>query len=617
MLSKMGLKAIIAAWLLAWAGMGAAQIPAATDAGDAALQRAATEALDGRAGAIIVLDPQTGRVRAAVNPRAAFEQKHPLGSTIKPFVALAALRAGLVNRSTKVSCATPYKYGKYRANCVHRDDLPPLDMSRALAYSCNYFFGKLGERLPEARLQAVLSEFGLGHALPKGEWQSRYAIGDSQDIRVTPVQLLAAYAALANGGQLFAPRRAKVAGFKPMLRSQITVTDEQRRILLEGLSDAVREGTASESGLKNLGLPLYGKTGTMLDGNGAKTQGWFVGMAARLNKPGGPSQADFGLAVLIYLKNANGAASAELATPVFAAWQKTGEAKVIFSKRRSMAHASFAGPSVRVRLAGEKTARTIPLEAYVEGVIAAEGGGETEPEALKALAVAARAYALKHLRRHEAEGYDFCALTHCQRFVLGTDNPAARRAAQATRGQVLVDKNGALIEAYYGASCGGMTADVGQLWGVAPKTYLRGVADEACETGPHSHWTDTIPADKLAAALRQDPRGDTGARLDEIRVAKVDSTGRAQTITLKGARERTLSGWDFKLIVGRALGWNYLKSSRFTVEKNGAAFVFRGRGFGHGLGLCQEGAHIRAQRGASYKQILARYYPGANIRRGF
>jgi hypothetical protein len=74
-----------------------------------------------------------------------------------------------------------------------------------------------------------------------------------------------------------------------------------------------------------------------------------------------------------------------------------------------------------------------------------------------------------------------------------------------------------------------------------------------------------------------------------------------------------MRGWDFKIIVGRTLGWSVLKSSRFEVTRAGSAFVFRGTGFGHGLGLCQAGARVSAGRGASYRQILARYFPGAGL----
>src|SRR5205823_11940338 len=80
-----------------------------------------------------------------------------------------------------------------------------------------------------------------------------------------------------------------------------------------------------------------------------------------------------------------------------------------------------------------------------------------------------------------------------------------------------------------------------------------------------------------------------------------------------GERRRLLRGWDFKIIVGRTLGWNLLKSSRFDVARAGSSFVFRGTGFGHGLGLCQAGAHRMASRGASYREILRQYFPGTNV----
>src|SRR5262249_5009716 len=88
-----------------------------------------------------------------------------------------------------------------------------------------------------------------------------------------------------------------------------------------------------------------------------------------------------------------------------------------------------------------------------------------------------------------------------------------------------------------------------------------------------------------------------------------DPTGRAQRITLEGEHRRELSGWEFKLIVGRTLGWNFIESTRFEITQQGATYIFRGTGFGHGLGLCQEGAHVMARRGMDYKQILSFYFP--------
>ena len=114
----------------------------------------------------------------------------------------------------------------------------------------------------------------------------------------------------------------------------------------------------------------------------------------------------------------------------------------------------------------------------------------------------------------------------------------------------------------------------------------------------------------LLRALQSDSRTDVGQRLDQIVVSKRDETGRAEFITLEGEQRKIVRGWDFKIIVGRVLGWNLLKSSRFEVSRSGSNFVFRGSGFGHGLGLCQEGAHVMAARGASYQRILEKYFPG-------
>ena len=186
-------------------------------------------------------------------------------------------------------------------------------------------------------------------------------------------------------------------------------------------------------------------------------------------------------------------------------------------------------------------------------------------------------------------------------------------AVRATEGQVLLDDRGQVIDSYFGASCGGETANIGDLWGVPPPEYLRGVRDEYCETGPHATWTDTISHANLLRALQSDSRTDVGSHLDSISISKRDETDRAEFITLEGEHRKTVRGWDFKIIVGRVLGWNVLKSSRFEISRSGSNFIFRGRGFGHGLGLCQEGAHVMAARGANYHKILEKYFPGTKV----
>jgi SpoIID/LytB domain protein len=187
-------------------------------------------------------------------------------------------------------------------------------------------------------------------------------------------------------------------------------------------------------------------------------------------------------------------------------------------------------------------------------------------------------------------------------------------AVRATEGRVLLDNRGQLVDSYFGASCGGETANVGTLWGVTPPEYLRGVRDEFCLSGPHAHWTDTISRADLLRALQSDSRTNVGSRLDQAVVSKRDQTGRAEFISLEGEHRKSVRGWDFKIVVGRVLGWNLLKSSRFEVSRAGSNFIFRGSGFGHGLGLCQEGAHVLAARGVGYQRILEKYFPGTSVR---
>src|SRR5206468_6722967 len=169
---------------------------------DQALSNAASNALNEREGTIIVVDPQTGRVRAIVNPKIAFESSYAPGSTIKPFTALAALRAGLIDKNSKALCRKHYSRQGFETVCAHPRDLPPFDPSAAIAYSCNYYFGRLGEHLNEELLSDVLNSFGFGKRtlinggtddegqLLRGKVDPRNALGEGDHLQATPIQLV-------------------------------------------------------------------------------------------------------------------------------------------------------------------------------------------------------------------------------------------------------------------------------------------------------------------------------------------------------------------------------------------------------------------------------------------
>jgi SpoIID/LytB domain protein len=604
---------------------------------DAALERAAREALGAQDGTIIVMDAQTGRLRAVVNPHVAFAGAHAPGSTIKPFTALTALRAHLVDGRTRRYCRTHYAYKELKIDCPHQKSNASFELAQALGYSCNYFFGKLGEGLDTKSFDETLRSFGFGAPtgvnsmqaeeagrLPQGEWRVSNALGESEQLLVTPIQLITAYTALLNGGRLFVPGQSDAASFQTVERSRLTIAPEHRTLMIEGMKGAVRYGTAAHAGLDTLPLDLFGKTGTSTMMNDYRSQGWFVGFAAERDSAESSATESIKLAVLVFLKRARGADGARLARSVFEEYAKRRVEDKSGAGENSPFAQEHARPSVqrvRVHLVSQNITRDLSLEEYVLGVLAAEGSMESELESLKALAVASRTFALHNLQRHSREGYDFCNTTHCQRylFTITDERKHARfknllkRAVSETAGETLRDEAGRIADAYFHAACGGQTANIEALWGGrgAPE-YLSGVADEYCLTARHN-WVDVIPAAKLARALRSDSRSDVGARLENIVVTHRDETGRAEFIALEGEQRRTLRGWDFKLIVGRALGWNVLKSSRFNVVRAGQNFVFRGEGFGHGLGLCQEGAHVMAQRGASYRQILEHYFPGTGV----
>ncbi|HBB94948.1 MAG TPA: hypothetical protein DC054_06125 [Blastocatellia bacterium] len=637
---------------------------------DGVLQQAATAALAGREGTIIIMDPRTGRVRALVNPDGAYRQASMPGSAMKPFTALAALRAGLIDENSRTVCPGRFTGLSFSLPCVHADHLPPFSPSQAIAYSCNYYFATLGQRLGRDRLIETARQFGLGqptgisdqeaagimrpcdtgngvrllrgveanHVSEQADCNAREAVGESDNLQVTPIQLLTAYAALVNGGHLYQPRMAPADDFQIVERSQIPITNQHRAIITEGMAGAVRYGTARSARLDALPLQILGKTGTAMPAKGFRTNGWFIGFAApfQSNRELDPSQVD--LAVLVLTSRAHGAEAAIIARPIFEAYanevsgekrqQGTEDAEDVSKAISNESPIRNSQSAIRVHLVHDNVTEELSLEDYVLGVMRAEGTMETEPEALKALAISIRTFALKNVGRHGKDGYDFCSTTHCQRFVRNprVSNPDASGlpdgrasdtklidAVRNTEGQVVLDSHGQLIDAYFGASCGGHTADVGTLWGTTPPEYLSGVRDEYCDAGPHSKWIDTISRVDLLRALQSDSRTDVGSRLDQLVISKRDETGRAEFISIDGERHRTVRGWDFKIIVGRVLGWNVLKSSRFEVSRSGSNFIFHGSGFGHGLGLCQEGAHVLAARGVNYQKILGKYFPGIQV----
>jgi SpoIID/LytB domain protein len=259
------------------------------------------------------------------------------------------------------------------------------------------------------------------------------------------------------------------------------------------------------------------------------------------------------------------------------------------------------------RPGGGYTVQTFPLETYIARVLAGEAGRDSRPAALEALAITIRTFALANPGRHNADGFDLCDQTHCQ--VMRTPTPAHERAALATAGRALL-RNGVPAPVFYSASCGGQTEIPSAVWpGHEDPPYMPSQPDDACMGSPA--WTAEIEGDDLTRALRAG--GFRGDRLRDFRVLSRDVSGRVARLRVAGFAPEEISGQDLRAVVGRTLGWQFIKSAAFELERIGDTYRFEGRGSGHGVGLCVIGSMNLAVAGRTATEILNRYFPGLEI----
>lgn len=279
---------------------------------------------------------------------------------------------------------------------------------------------------------------------------------------------------------------------------------------------------------------------------------------------------------------------------------------------------------VQVREGSGLVVREVAFEDYVVTAALSEVHPDVADESVaermfEVQAVIARSYAASNRGRHAKDGFDVCATTHCQLYEparLRTSRWAAvaRTAAQHTGGEVLWFAD-APARAVFHADCGGHTSNAASVWGGVAPAYLSGARDEGPACSAHTDWTFETRTAALHAALNADPRTAVGARLDRIEIAGRDEAGRAEKILLRGTRTFVIRGEIFREVLTRALGVKTLRSTLFSVKKSRDVFVFSGRGFGHGVGLCQAGALARLKAGDSPEDVLEHYFPGTSLRR--
>ncbi len=254
----------------------------------------------------------------------------------------------------------------------------------------------------------------------------------------------------------------------------------------------------------------------------------------------------------------------------------------------------------------------VDIEDYVAGVLFGEMPKRFADEALRAQAVAVRTYALYHVLNGRELSDD-----QGSQVYRGTEleTAAARRIADSTAGEVLTHAD-RLVEAYFHSTCGGATSSAAEVFSVrAAGEVLAGANCASCRVSPHYRWTRGVPLAAIAGLYK----GAFGAALT-FEVASRDSAGRALEIAVldaAGARVDLLPADRFRnrYNAGRPLAQQIPSALIDEVRRGGAELRIKGRGFGHGVGLCQYGANGQAHAGASYRAILGCYYPGAEIRR--
>ena len=262
----------------------------------------------------------------------------------------------------------------------------------------------------------------------------------------------------------------------------------------------------------------------------------------------------------------------------------------------------------------------VPLERLVGEVAAAEMG-DAPDGALAAQAVAARSFVVAMRGRHRDEGFDVCDTTHCLlyrgldgAFGTGGEDHLERgiRAAQETAGIVLAD-GGRVVPGYFHACCGGSTATPAMVWGGDLHSHhFIPVACNLCRDSPHSTWRRQATPEDIVRALGHD----TAAGPWRLEIIHHPDSPYVAAINLSGPDgEDEFAADRFRLFVGRALGWNVVRSNAYGISLEEGRVVFEGAGFGHGVGLCQEGAKAAARAGWGWRRILRHYFPRCSLRR--
>jgi len=238
------------------------------------------------------------------------------------------------------------------------------------------------------------------------------------------------------------------------------------------------------------------------------------------------------------------------------------------------------------------------LEKYIAAVVQAEGGSTAHPEYFKTQAVIARTYAYMHMGKHGDEGYDLCDNVHCQVYHGRCTHPTILDAVLSTAGLVITDADTNLIIAPFHSNCGGETLPADEVW-LSGRPYLVPVIDPYCLSSRNASWQRNIVRKDWIDYLR-----DNGYNGDDNAINSPFS---------QASRTRYYYIGEFRIPFTAIRNYFGLRSSFFSITPGGDSILFSGKGYGHGVGLCQEGAMVMASRGFTFDSIINFYYNNVKI----
>ena len=245
----------------------------------------------------------------------------------------------------------------------------------------------------------------------------------------------------------------------------------------------------------------------------------------------------------------------------------------------------------------------VEIEKYIGGVVESESGTRASLEYYKLQSILCRTYLLAHITRHTPEGFQVCDDVHCQAYLSRTTDADVKKGVAETKGLVVVDNDLNLITAAFHSNCGGQTVASQDVWSMST-SYLKSVKDTFCIHKTHAKWKRNIPLEDWRAYLQLKHKYpvDDSLKLND-----------ATSFSQPNGRSIYFIDNELKIPLKTIRADFQLKSTYFSIDQQGESIYFTGRGYGHGVGLCQEGAMHMAEMKKSYKEILNFYYQNVHL----